>query len=594
LVPATSANHLQNGVSFDSLGGNEWWVEVQLGGSYDLFGAPEVRDTDGQWSYMEHPSWAGPGLYALSYHVEPGHQVKFRLTYKDDLRLSCWFTHPAGVENCDGSETFAATFKPGGDADHIRVTVTANQPLSYVNWNVDGSYLPNGMTALPGGTSTVGTYANTGSPHVPDGTLLRFSAGSSDQWTAGVESGCFQWPALTAVACPLRSYVSAGYPKSYDGDVHHMEAYGFFGPATTNGPALDHFEVRFDGGTFNAMHQAPPNADGSNIYYWRYDNATDHPLTFTQFRAVDTAGGTACEETGFIWPQDGTVPATVNTGDGIIFTNTKGNTGYVQTNVYSTKHITAVEASVNGGAWHTLQKQPWCDWAASMSAPSGTVVFRGFFDDLTSWTSESFSWRPDGGQAFGATFDQVAGNEWWQQVRVSSAGAPLAGVGVSINGGPWTALAQQSWGTDMWAGSNHAGQGSTVQFRATSTGSNPILSPCYRWIPTSGQPVQVVSCGTAPPPPPPAFDATFTGVKGNAWWVQANVAATGGALAGVDARVNCGSTWHALTLQSWGGWAASFNVPANSKVDFRARSTGGATDLSGGYIWPNATPTTAC
>ncbi|MEA3166284.1 MAG: hypothetical protein QOJ26_1156 [Thermoplasmata archaeon] len=595
-LPA-QANHDQEGVTFDSIGGNEWWVDVQLGGHYAFYGNPEVRDTDGGWVTMDHPSWAAPGRYTLSYHVEPGHQVKFRLSYRESVIVSCWFTHPAGVENCDGSEVFAATFKPGGNADLIQATVTGNQPLSYVTWSVDGTYAANGMTRQPGGTEKTSTWVNQGGPHVPDGTLITFSAGSTDDWNSGVQSGCFRWPALTPVACPIHPYVSAGYPRSYDGDVHHMEAYGYYWYSEApNAPTLDHMEVRFDGGTFNAMTPVPTQ-DGSTPYYHRYDNAPDRSLTFTQFRAVDTAGGTACEDTGFIWPQDGNVPATVNTFDQIIFTNDKGTTSYVQTNVYASKHIAAVEAQVNGGPWVPMKQQPWCDWAATMSAPTGTVVFRGYFDDLTRWTSDSRSWNPQGGSSFGAAFYQVGGSEWWQQVQVNSFGGALAGVQARVDGGAWKSLAAQSWGNQMWAGSSHAVQGSAVQFQALGPSGAKVLSACYRWIPPSGQQAQIVDCPTAPPPPPPppppGFDATFTGVKGNDWWVQASVSATGGTLAGVDARVNCAGAWHPLAKQSY-GWSASFNVPAGSKVDFRARSTAGGTDLSGGYVWPNATPTSAC
>jgi hypothetical protein len=146
----------------------------------------------------------------------------------------------------------------------------------------------------------------------------------------------------------------------------------------------------------------------------------------------------------------------------------------------------------------------------------------------------------------------------------------------------------------MWAGSYHAVQGSKVQFQATGSGGSKVLSSCYAWLPPSGQYqwAAPVACGSTAP----AFDATFTGVKGNGWWVQADVTATGGTLAGVDARVNCAGAWHPLSKQSWGpnAWAASFSVPAGSKVDLRARSSTGAVDLSGGYVWPNATPTSAC
>jgi hypothetical protein len=91
--------------------------------------------------------------------------------------------------------------------------------------------------------------------------------------------------------------------------------------------------------------------------------------------------------------------------------------------------------------------------------------------------------------------------------------------------------------------------------------------------------------GSAPPPPiGSAFQATFTGVSGNPWWVQTSVSGTA-AIASVSASVNGGAP-HALTHQSWGAWAASFNVPAGAKVVFTAKSTSGATSTSVAYAWP--------
>jgi hypothetical protein len=81
-------------------------------------------------------------------------------------------------------------------------------------------------------------------------------------------------------------------------------------------------------------------------------------------------------------------------------------------------------------------------------------------------------------------------------------------------------------------------------------------------------------------------------VKGNEYWVQATVSGNQ-PIAKVEARINCGATWVLLTKESY-GYAKSFHVPNGAKVDFRATSSTGATDMSGGYIWPNATPTSGC
>ena len=108
--------------------------------------------------------------------------------------------------------------------------------------------------------------------------------------------------------------------------------------------------------------------------------------------------------------------------------------------------------------------------------------------------------------------------------------------------------------------------------------SNP--SPCD---PTAGG-----GSGEPPPPPPPppssGFEATFKNVRGNVWWVEADVFANEW-LAGVDARVGSGP-WVPLTKQSWGSWAKSMSAPEGSVVQFRARSLDGDVATSATYTWP--------
>lgn len=86
----------------------------------------------------------------------------------------------------------------------------------------------------------------------------------------------------------------------------------------------------------------------------------------------------------------------------------------------------------------------------------------------------------------------------------------------------------------------------------------------------------------------PPFAATFSGAKGNDWWVQVDVAANKD-LNGVCASVN-GGTCRALAKQSWGSWAASFYVAPGSDVAFRAMATSGETMDSIAYDWPSGNP----
>ena len=269
-----------------------------------------------------------------------------------------------------------------------------------------------------------------------------------------------------------------------------------------------------------------------------------------------------------------------------------------------------VEARAESGPYHHLQAKAvvdgWSKWGTNTQdqfrvPPGDRVKFRAFvIDNVTGnggFVESCFFTHPQGVEQcdtppppgeFDATFSGVKGNNWWVEVRVS-ANEPLAGVDARVNcADPWRPLELKSWGS--WAASFHIPTGSKVDFRARSTDGDQDLSQGYTWTsatPTSG-------CGEAPPPPPPGeFDATFSGVKGNNWWVETKVTANQ-PLAGVDARINCADPWRPLELKSWGSWAASFHIPTGSKVDFRARSSGGAHDLSGGYVWPEATPTSAC
>jgi len=191
--------------------------------------------------------------------------------------------------------------------------------------------------------------------------------------------------------------------------------------------------------------------------------------------------------------------------------------------------------------------------------------------------------------AFDATFTGVRGNEWWVQGNVAASGGTVAKVDVRLNGGDWKALAKQSWGATAWAASYHIVQGTIVQLRATSTAGATDLSDCYRWIPASNTDASKVACPSPPPPPPPPgeFDATFTGVRGNEWWVQANVATNGAAIAMVDVTLDRGATWRPLAKQSWGptAWAESYHIVEGTVVQLKATAVDGQADLSSCRKW---------
>ena len=118
-----SGNHVQQesgrSLSFDHKTGNEWWVEVVLGGSSaSQVTRVEARDDGGAWTALTYRDW---GAWAASFHVEPGHRVEFRAFFPDGASMqSCPFTHPQGAEQCGssgggGGGAFAFDHKTGNE-----------------------------------------------------------------------------------------------------------------------------------------------------------------------------------------------------------------------------------------------------------------------------------------------------------------------------------------------------------------------------------------------------------------------------------------------------------------------------------------------
>lgn len=180
--------------------------------------------------------------------------------------------------------------------------------------------------------------------------------------------------------------------------------------------------------------------------------------------------------------------------------------------------------------------------------------------------------------SWSVSFASKGGNEWWVEVALGGASASQVTKVESMDtGGSWVELTKRSWGN--WAASYHVEPGHLVRFRATFPDGTRVESCDFT------HPAGVEQCASQPPTSG-TFDATFSGVKGGEWWVQVHVTGTEGIRA-VDARVNDGA-WSALSLKSWGDWAASVHAPNGSLVQFRAASTSGAQDLSGRYRWPDA------
>lgn len=303
------------------------------------------------------------------------------------------------------------------------------------------------------------------------------------------------------------------------------------------------------------------------------------------------------------------LPASANhpqatSGDVLVFDHKTGNEWWVEVLLSggASGSVSGVQAMDTDGPWVTMAKKSWGPWAGSFHIePGHQVKFRASFAGGETVTSCWFD-HPAGTEQcgetpppppppsdFDATFSNVKGNEWWAELRVT-ANEPVRSVALSVDCGADVAMQfRADWG--KWVLSTHIPNGAKVTFTAIGD-SGGEQSGGYLWpqaTPTSG-------CGAPPPPPPPppSFTATFSNVKGNEWWVEAKVTANE-PLQRVEARVGCDADgWRPLALRSWGAWAASFHVPPGMTVDFRATSADGDTDLSGGYVWPQATPTEAC
>lgn len=229
---------------------------------------------------------------------------------------------------------------------------------------------------------------------------------------------------------------------------------------------------------------------------------------------------------------------------------------YVRDNSYSSGYYGAAESSWGVKFSWGAQKRGYDDLVTLIRSGGSSASAPAVSAPTTSPTSSGST----------ATFFGVKGNEWWIQANVQ--GSPTW-VAARVDGGSWVTMDKKSWGSH--AVSTRAPAGSTVELVAKyADGSSKTAA--YRW--TDATPISggsAISTGTS------SFDATFGNVKGNEWWVQADVKGTE-SISAVHVRVN-GGTWVPLAKQWWGSWAVSTKVPYGSSVELRATSATGATDI---------------
>lgn len=389
LVSLASANHQQdpqeNGtmVAFDHVGGNEWWVEVRATGNQPIIGV-FARDEGGSWVDLEKKTW---GVWAGSFHIQPGHHVQFWAEHDDfQQTISCWFTHPGGVEDC------------GYDPD------------------------------AGGGADTT------------------FDHRGGNEWWVQVD---------------------------VTGDPSSVQAMDDGGPWV----GLD----KKDWGDWAASFHIEP---GHDVRFRVLGDAAEWQVScwFTHPGGLTPTGGQTCgtsdEEPPPPPPPSGDFDATFRTSG--------GNEWWVEIYVDANEPLAGVDARADDGTWHELTLRSWGAWAESFHVPDGSVVeFRAQSTDGDTVMSGQYSWPsgepvgdPDPPATFDAAFGPKASNEWWVET-LAIADRNLTFVEARANGGAWHQLTLRSWGS--WAGSFHAPEGSTVEFRAFDEGGAVSMSDGFLW-----------------------------------------------------------------------------------------------------------------
>ena len=688
-APFVSSNHLQaesgRTVSFDHKTGNEWWVEVTMAGpDAAAITKVEAMDTNGPWTALPKRS---ASVYGGSFHIEPGHQVRFRAMWSDgDVVTSCWFTHPAGAEQCSTTTTTTSPPPTGwqttvvgetgdstGDSGDLAISdvdndgrrdvvVASDNGLQVFEWTGDG-YNWDLVSPRSFGAVAAGDGDGDGDNEIYAVSVqtLYIYEKVNGVWDEEPRIGFFEWSAgdmtignIDGAAGPeiyVGMYNTTCDPEtglcSSTSSVSLVRKASALSPWTST-------RIMDLAGHIDSFWIGDGDRDGSSELY--VGHGTRHADITTQVRQV--GGVWEATRIGGGGSDSGMALAVVGDGnrDGkseVYMANWYGNllkitysptAGWTQETLFAemmspegqTVHPTSLslgDADNDGSqelyfatGYGELYQVRWngAVWQLTrISYPSDDARGKGFNGLLVVGDGDSDGRReayltvsfqmPNTGEdgvtrlykvaipapgAFDAAFTGVRGNQWWEQVSVAATGGTLAKVDVRLNGGAWQTMTKQSYG---WTASIRAVEGTIVQFRATATSGSTDLSDCYRWIPPANTDASKVPCGgtttttttsSTTTSPGAAFDATFSGVKGNEWWVQASVSGNQ-PIQDVAARIGCSEEWHSLTKQSY-GWAASFHVPPGSKVDFRAISTSGNMDFSGGYIWPQATPTSAC
>ena len=525
------------GVTFKHGGGNEWWVEATVSPHPS---SVEAMDTGGSWRPLTFRSW---GVWAGSFHVEPGHAVRFRALHGSTWTESCWFSHPQGQAQDCGSAPPPPP-PPSGDVPPVPagsrrlVAFGDTGTTDHAARNVAGS-VQDGATGFIG----LGDYAywdespsrwrETFDPLLDKGAWL--ALGNHDQLTAYAD--LFPQGAAWSVHVHGARVVS----------VDTTQPMG-------NGTTQNNFLRRELCGALEPMRILALHAT------WWLEDGAHHPGW--EFPATAGAMDALVQECGVdlvLVSHEHNYQRLMRGEVAYLIVGTGGRS------LYPLKGVPEETAAAHSVFGRLLIDLNATGYVARFRTLDGQQL--DVFSGGAQAHYEAPPAPPPGTQT--VRFDHDGGNEWWVEAIVSP--FPSA-VEAMDTGGAWTTLTFRSWG--VWAGSLRIEPGHEVRFRALVDG---------RWIESCwhSHPGGVERCSDAPPA---AFDATFTGATGNEWWLQVHVEGTRKVVA-VDARIDGGS-WKPLSLRDWGDWAASHHAPSGSLVEFRATADDGSTDLSGTIRWP--------
>lgn len=308
-------------IVFDHKGGNEWWVEVKLtGGASGSVQGVDAMDTGGPWVALSLKSW---GNWAASFHIEPGHQVKFRAKWAGgDQALSCAFTHPAGAEQCATAPFNASFTAVQGNTSWVQATVTANRALAGVDARVNGGTWQ-AMTQQPGG-------AWGKAMSVPAGKVVQLRARSTDG-AFDTSDGGWKWTAATPY--PTAGSTLKAYFENAKGNAGWVQINVYANRA------LDGVDARLDGGPWNALTRQT---------YGDWARAMTVPDgTLVQFRA--RAGNASVLSREWVWPNQVPAPAWPVAGSYANYV-TRDFSG-APDGSWSIEHDGAVDLTYNGTAW---------------------------------------------------------------------------------------------------------------------------------------------------------------------------------------------------------------------------------------------------